>query len=114
VGKLAALGILIVATTMEAGGDAVIRLGLGQTALGARIALFLGGTVLLFLYGLTLNLAPFEFGKVIGLYIATFFVVWQIINLIVFRAAPTLPILVGGALIVAGGLLVTFCRPAGS
>jgi hypothetical protein len=109
--KLASLGLLLIATTMEASGDAVIRMGLSHAALGARIALFLAGTALLFIYGLTLNLAPFEFGKVIGLYIATFFVMWQVINLVAFRAAPTLPIVVGGALIVAGGMIVTFWRP---
>ena len=38
------------------------------------------GTVLLFGYGLSLNLAPLEFGQVVGLYVATLFVVWQIIN----------------------------------
>ena len=58
-----------------------------------------------------LNMAPLEFGKVVGLYIATLFVVWQAINFVAFRSLPTLPILVGGGLIVAGGLLVTFWEP---
>jgi hypothetical protein len=30
----------------------------------------------------------------------------------VFRTAPTLPILVGGALVVAGGLIITFWKTA--
>ena len=60
---------------------------------------------MLFTYGLTLNLAPIEFGKVVGLYIAILFVVWQAINFIAFRSLPTLPILVGGGLI---GLLTTY------
>jgi hypothetical protein len=38
---------------------------------------------------------------VVGLYIATLFVVWQVINFIAFRAFPTIPILVGGALVIA-------------
>jgi len=45
-----------------------------------------------------------------GLYIATLFVVWQIINLVVFRTPPGLPVWVGGTLVVAGGLIVTFWR----
>jgi small multidrug resistance family-3 protein len=49
---------------------------------------------------------------VIGLYIATLFIVWQIINFVFFRTAPTLPILVGGALIVVGGALITYWKPA--
>jgi hypothetical protein len=44
---------------------------------------------------------------------AALFVVWQVINFVVFRSIPSVPILVGGALIVAGGLLVTYWRPGG-
>jgi hypothetical protein len=106
--KLVILGFLILATTLEASGDAVVRMGLGQGALLPRALLFAAGAVLLFGYGLSLNLAPLEFGRVVGLYIATLFVVWQIVNFIAFRAVPTLPIAIGGALILAGGGIVTF------
>jgi small multidrug resistance family-3 protein len=37
--------------------------------------------------------------------------VWQVINYIAFRSVPTLPILVGGALIVAGGVISTYWKP---
>lgn len=104
----AVLGFLVAATTLEACGDAVVRLGLGQNAILLRALLFLGGAALLFGYGVFLNLAPVEFEKVVGLYIATLFVVWQIVNYAFFRHVPTLPILAGGALIVAGGCIVTF------
>ena len=70
----------------------------------------LAGAVLLFGYGFSLNLAPVEFRHVVGFYIATLFVVWQVINFAFFRTAPTLPILVGGAFIVTGGLTVTFWK----
>ena len=106
--KLIVLAFLIVATTLEASGDAIVRIGLNEQALVPRVILFLIGAVLLFGYGLSLNLAPLEFGRVVGLYIATLFVVWQIINFAAFRSVPTLPILVGGALIVVGGSIVTF------
>ena len=65
------------------------------------------GAVLLFGYGLAVNLAPLEFGRVVGLYIATLFMVWQVINLIASRTLPNLPVIVGGALIIAGGVIVT-------
>lgn len=107
VGKLTVLGFLIVATTVEAFGDAVVRMGLAQRSVLPRVLLFLGGAVLLFGYGLSLNLAPIEFRRVVGLYIATLFVVWQIVNFIVFRSTPTLPIVVGGLLIILGGSMVT-------
>lgn len=67
----------------------------------------LAGGVTLYLYGLTLNLAPLDWGRLIGGYVATFFVVAQIINLVAFKTAPTLPIAVGGSFIVAGGLIIT-------
>jgi len=99
---------LLVATIVEVTGDAVVRLALYNHAGPARIALFLVGAALLFGYGTFLNLAPLEFSQVVGLYIATLFVVWQVINFIFFRTLPSLPILAGGALIVAGGLIVSF------
>ena len=55
-----------------------------------------------------LNLAPQPFARVVDLYLATLFVVWQIISYVAFRAVPTPPILIGGALIVIGGLIVSF------
>jgi hypothetical protein len=61
-------------------------------------------------YGVSLNFAPVEFRQVVGLYIATLFVVWQIINFVFFRTLPNLPIIVGGALVVVGGLIVTFWK----
>jgi small multidrug resistance family-3 protein len=58
-----------------------------------------------------LNLTPLDFGRVVGLYIATLFVVWQVINYIAFRTLPSLPILVGGVLIVIGGAITTYWKP---
>jgi hypothetical protein len=58
-----------------------------------------------------LNLAPLDFGRVVGVYVATLFVVWQVINFIGFRSLPGLPTLVGGTLIVVGGAVVTFWQP---
>ena len=103
---------LIAATSFEASGDALVRLGLLERIGTARIAVMAAGAVLLFLYGVMLNLAPLPFGRVVGLYIATLFAVWQVVNFVTFRALPTLPILAGGALIIVGGLLVSFWQPA--
>lgn len=106
--KLVMLGFLIAATTLEAAGDAIVRMAIAQHLWLPRCVLFLAGAVLLFGYGFSLNLAPLEFGRVVGLYIATLFVVWQIVGFIAFRSIPDLPILIGGALIIAGGGIVTF------
>ena len=108
VNKLTVLGFLIVATMLEALGDAIVRMGLNQHSLAPRALFFFAGAALLFGYGLSLNLAPLEFGRVVGLYIATLFVVWQIVNFAAFGSLPSVPILLGGALIIAGGGIVTF------
>jgi drug/metabolite transporter superfamily protein YnfA len=89
--KVIVLSLLLVATTLEAGGDAVVRAGLHQPATGARTVLLLAGGIMLFCYGVVLKQAPFDFGRLIGAYVATFFVVGQVVNLVAFGnpAQPT-------------------------
>jgi len=43
--------------------------------------------------------------------LATLFIVWQVINFLAFRAVPTVPIIVGGSLVIAGGAIITFWKP---
>ncbi|MGC1522176.1 MAG: hypothetical protein WA803_11615 [Steroidobacteraceae bacterium] len=105
------LVFLLIATTLEVSGDAIVRVAIYDHAGPVRIALFLAGAALLLGYGSALNLAPFDFGRVVGLYIATLFVVWQVINFVAFRSVPTLPIWVGGSLVIAGGAIITYWRP---
>ena len=105
------LVFILIATTLEVSGDAIVRMAIYDHAGLARIGLMLAGAALLFGYGSAVNLAPLEFGQVAGLYVATLFIVWQAVNFIAFRALPTLPILVGSALILAGGAIVTFWKP---
>jgi hypothetical protein len=88
--------LLLIATTLEASGDVIVRMAIYNHVGRIRIGLFLAGALLLLGYGSFLNVAPLDFGRVVGLYIATLFVVWQVINAIVFRSFPTMPILVGG------------------
>ena len=104
--------LLLIATTLEVSGDATVRLAIYQHTGLTRTAMLLAGAALLLGYGTALNLAPVDFGRIVGLYIATLFVVWQIINLLVFRALPGPPVWLGGALVIAGGLIITFWRTA--
>src|SRR5689334_8311399 len=101
---------ILICTILEASGDAVVRKCLYNYTGAFRISLLVLGMILLLGYGVFLNLAPLEFGRVIGLYIATLFVVWQVITYISFKTLPNLPILIGGSLIVAGGLIVSFWK----
>jgi hypothetical protein len=102
--------LLLIATILEVSGDAIVRAAIYQHTGVSRVSWLLGGATLLFGYGAFLNTAPVDFGRVVGLYIATLFVVWQVINFIAFRSVPNLPVWVGGALVVAGGLIITFWR----
>ena len=101
---------VFLATVFEATGDAVVRVAIGHPSFAGRIGLFALGTALLGLYGTSLNLAPVDFATVTGAYIATLFVVFQITNYVFFGAMPTMGVLVGGALIVAGGVVVSVWR----
>jgi len=105
---------LLIATTLEVSGDAIVRKAIFEQVGSIRVGFFLIGAILLFGYGSFLNLAPVPFERVVGLYIATLFVVWQAISFLAFRTFPTMPILVGGTLVITGGLIITFWQPATS
>jgi hypothetical protein len=105
---LIVFGFILVATLLEASGDALVRTGLFERVGLARLAVLLGGAILLFGYGLFLNLAPMPFERVVGVYVATLFIVWQGISFVAFGSTPKVPVIVGGALIGIGGMLVTF------
>jgi small multidrug resistance family-3 protein len=102
--------ILFAAAALEAGGDAVVRLGLRAESAGARAGFCLAGAAVLFAYGLTVNAPAWDFGKLLGVYVSLFFVVAQIVNFVAFGARPDAATLIGGGLIVIGGLVVAFAR----
>ena len=93
--------VLIVAAALEVGGDALIRLGLA----GPAYWLVAGG-ITLFAYGFLVNQSGLDFNRLMGMYIAIFFVVSQVISLILFKQVPDDRILLGGGFIVTGGLLM--------
>jgi hypothetical protein len=104
------LFLLLLAAVLKADGDALVRHGLHARVVAVRGALFGLGAAVLFAYGLVVNSPPWDFGRLLGVYVALFFVVAQVINWVGFGVRPTMPILVGGALIAAGGLTITFWR----
>jgi small multidrug resistance family-3 protein len=98
--------LLVLSAALEVGGDAGMRTGLQGKSMGFAV-----GAGLLITYGLVVNLSKLDFSKLMGIYIAIFFVVAQIISVVVFKEKVHLPVLVGGAFIVAGGLVMTFWHP---
>ena len=96
--------ILTLAAVLEVGGDALIRFGLRR---GNAFGLILGAIVL-FAYGLCVNVPKWDFGRLLGVYIAAFFVVAQLVAYFFYDERIRRPMVAGGALIVAGGLVITF------
>ena len=103
--------LLLVAAGLEAGGDALVRLGLHGASLSARIGFLATGAVVLFAYGVTVNLPPWDFGRLLGVYVALFYLVAQVINWLAFGIAPGPRILLGGLLIIGGAMVITFWEP---
>lgn len=93
--------ILILAAALEVGGDALVRLGLD----GPKYWMA-AGAVTLFAYGILVNTSGLDFNRLMGIYIAVFFVVSQVISWVLFKQMPDDRILFGGGFIVTGGLII--------
>lgn len=98
--------VLLLAALLEAGGDAVVRVALHRPSGTARIFTFLLGAVLLFAYGYTVNTPPWNFGRLLGLYVVFFFVIAQVLSWLVFGQRPSLAVVCGGILIISGGIVI--------
>lgn len=97
--------LLMVAAILEVWGDSFFYSAVRSSGLRQWISA-LAGAAILASYGLFVNLPKRDFGPLLGLYVVFFFVVAQAMALLKFRQPPTLPVCVGGVLIVAGGLVI--------
>jgi drug/metabolite transporter superfamily protein YnfA len=93
-----AAALLIGAALLEVAGDAMVRRGLER-----RSWLMLTGAISLIAYGVLVNQGHLEFGRLMGCYIAVFFLVSQLVAIMIFHQIPAPRTLIGGALIVVGG-----------
>jgi hypothetical protein len=109
---LGAFLVLSLAALLEVSGDACFQSGLYQASGVAREGWFVAGGVVLASYGFFVNLPQWDFGKLLGVYVVLFFLIAQVVAKVRFHQTPTTPILAGGALIVAGGLVITFWNAA--
>ncbi|HEY1580568.1 MAG TPA: hypothetical protein VGF82_26190 [Terracidiphilus sp.] len=108
---LGAIGVLCVAALLEAWGDSFFQTGFYRSSGASRVLAILAGTVVLALYGSTVNLPRWDFGKLLGVYVVLFFIAAQILAKLRFGQSPTPPIYLGGSLIVLGGIVMTVWRP---
>jgi drug/metabolite transporter superfamily protein YnfA len=99
--------LLAVAAFLEVYGDACFQSALYRVSGMGRALAFVGGAVSLAAYGLVVNAPRWQFGKLLGVYVVLFFVLAQIVARVKFNQTPTLPILIGGAFICVGGVIVS-------
>lgn len=99
--------VLLLASLLEAGGDAIVHSAMRGSGGATRIARFALGAVVLFAYGWTVNAPAWDFGRLLGLYVVFFFIAAQLISWLAFHQPPGKSILAGGVLIVAGGLVIS-------
>jgi small multidrug resistance family-3 protein len=102
--------VLAFAAFLEAWGDSFFQVSFYRASGMGRVLAFAAGAVVLACYGSVVNTPRWDFGKLLGVYVVLFFVVAQVIAKVRFGQTPTPPIYAGGALIVAGGLVIALWR----
>ena len=95
------------AILLEVGGDALVRKGLHAPAGLARRVPAGGSCTAVRVRVPVVNTPPWDFGRLLGVYVAFVFVVAQIVSWLAFGQAPTARLVFGGACIVIGGLIVS-------
>lgn len=102
--------VLALAAFLEAWGDSFFQVSFYRSSGIGRVIAFAAGALVLACYGAVVNTPRWDFGKLLGVYVVLFFVVAQILAKVRFGQMPTPPIYAGGALIVAGGMVIVFWR----
>ncbi len=96
--------IFLAAAVLEVGGDAVIRKGMR----GGGPAFLLMGCLMLGTYGVVVNLVPWDFSRLLGVYVAIFALVSVLAGRFLFHEVVPLSTWMGVAIIIVGGLVVQF------
>lgn len=105
--RAGALFVLLIAAFLEAYGDACFQSGLYRASGTSRISSFVLGAASLACYGLVVNTPRWDFGKLLGLYVVFFFLVAQLLAKVRFGQSLSMPVIAGGTLIVAGGVVIS-------
>jgi small multidrug resistance family-3 protein len=96
--------IFWVAAALEVGGDAVVRKGMRG---GGWVFMALG-FAMLGTYGVVVNIVPWDFSKLLGVYVAVFAAVSVLTGRFVFHENVPVATWLGVAIIVLGGLVIQF------
>jgi hypothetical protein len=107
---LGAFAVLTVAAFLEVFGDSFFQVGFYRSSGTGRVLALLAGVAVLAAYGSVVNIPRWDFGKLLGVYVVLFFLMAQLVARVRFGQSPTPPIYAGGALIVAGGLVMAFWK----
>jgi hypothetical protein len=70
----------------------------------------ISAAVVLFSYGYIVNAPAWDFGRLLGLYVVFFFVIAQFVSWFAFKQPPSVPVLMGGLLIVIGGVVIAVAK----
>ena len=100
--------IFLAAAIFEVGGDAVIRQGLR----GGRPMLLSLSCVMLAGYGVAVNLVPWDFSKLLGVYVAFFTLISLLASRFLWQEAIPASTWLGFLLIVAGSAIIQFADKA--
>lgn len=103
---LTAVIVFLAAAALEVGGDALVRKGLR----GGGAAWIVGGCLALGIYGIVVNTVPWDFSRLLGVYVAVFAVVSVLTGMLFFGESIPLATWTGLGIIVAGGMVIQFGR----
>ena len=106
------LVFLLMAAALESLGDSCFQSSLHRSAGLTRGWYALAGGLALILYGVAVNVAPWPFAKLLGVYVVVFFILTQIVAWLRFHELPSRSMLIGGSLIIAGGAIIFWGRTA--
>jgi len=107
---LGVVSVLALAALLEAWGDSWFQSAFYRASGMARVLALIAGAVVLAAYGSVVNIPRWDFGRLIGAYVVLFFLMAQVIAKIRFGQSPTPAIYAGGALIVAGGVVIAIWK----
>ena len=105
-----ALLVLALAAFLEAGGDSFFQEGFYRAAGSRRVLELILGAAMLASYGAVVNTPRWDFGRLLGVYVVLFFLAAQVLNRVRFGQSPSVAVWAGGALIVAGGLVMVLMQ----